>query len=742
MVAFSPNKLGKPMPDDELRAAVRQEIRTAIGHIGGEVVEQRRKAMEYYLAMPFGNEQEDRSQVVMSDVQDVIEGVMPDFLEIFHGSDEVVKFEATGTTDLQQQEVREKRADQATDYVNYVWLHDNDGFGNTHDWIKDSLLQINGIIKIYWDDSERIEEETYENLTMDVMQEYEADESIEILEANPSEPSEMVMQAAQQGIELWDAKVRKTNEEGRAKVVTIPPEEFLIARRAINLDQAPFTCHRVERTVSEMIEMGYSMEDMEDVPSHDDMDYNEERVTRFHRDDEWPELDTSLDPAMRDIWVYECYMKVDVDGDGIAEMRHLTVAGPGYKLLPDPDTGDTSIKVDEHPFETMTPIRMPHKFFGRSLAELVQDVQLIKSTIVRQWLDNTYYLNNARTGISKKVDLDDYLTQRPGSVVRVDTDNADVGGHIVPIPTMPIGQSVFPLIEYMDSVRETRTGVTRYNQGLDADSLNKTATGINQILGRAQRRIMLMARVFAEMGFKRAHSKLLRLLVAHQNAPRVIKLRGEWVTMDPRTWDSKMQANVEVGLGYGTKQEQFAMMERILGIQIQALELQGGANGPIVKLDNIFATLKKMTSAAGIKNTASHFTDPADAEQQQPQEPKPDPDMVKAQSDIQIAQQKAQADTQAKQMQAQANMQIKAQEAQADAQLAQQKAMADDQLKRQEMALEHERALLKMQGELEIMRAKATLDAEIAASNANLSQAITSAEAQSRHEAAEGNALR
>lgn len=706
----------KPMGADELRAAVRQEIRTALGHVGGEMVAERRRAMEYYLAKPFGNEQDDRSQVVLSDVQDVIEGVMPDFLEIFHGSDHVVRFEPVGPED-------EAMAEQATDYVNHVWANDNDGFANTHDWIKDALLQINGVIKIWWDESEETTEETYSHLTLDVLQEFEFDESIEILEASVSEPSEMTALAEQQGIDLFDAKVRKTEKTGRAKVVVIPPEEFLIARRADKLEDAVFTCHRVERTVSELVEMGYSMADLEDIPSHDEMDFNEEVTTRFYRDDEGPELDTSLDPSMRAIWIYECYMKVDFDGDGIAEMRQITVAGPGYTILPDPQTGDDAVKVDEHPFETMTPIRMPHKFYGRSLAELTQDIQLIKSTIVRQWLDNTYYLNNARTGISKKVDLDDYLTQRPGGVVRVDTDQADVGGHIFPIATMPIGQTVFPLIEYMDGVRETRTGVTRYNQGLDATSLNQTATGINQILGRAQRRIMLIARVFAEMGFKRAHGKLLRLLIAHQDVPRMIRLRGEWTPMDPRTWNAKMDATVEVGLGYGTKQEEFAMMERILGIQVQAIQFQGGADGPLVTLSNVHNTLKKMTTAAGIKSTDAHFSDP-EAQQQQQQQQQPDPAMAKAQAEMQMKQAESQAELQLKQAEGQGELQLK--------QAQMQQAMA---LKEREMQLEHERKLRELEMEMALKEREMEAVLGIKAREASITAGIRAEEAASRVDA-------
>ena len=633
----------EPMAESTLQAIVKEEIHTAIGFVGGDISEDRRRAMDYYLGDPFGNEQEGRSAVVSSDVQDTIEAVMPDLVEIFAGGDIVVRYEPENPED-------EEFAKQATEYANYIWNKDNDGFGVTHDWIKDALLQKNGVIKIYWDESERVKHETFENLNVLSLQRLLTDDEVEVLELtecelDPANPKEAeLLQYAPDGL-LYDVKILRRTTRGRCQIVPVPPEEFLIARRSVSLHgyrQAEFTCHKTRKTVSDLLQMGFDEETVRNIPSHDEQDYNEERVSRFD-DDEWPELDDSLDPAMREIWLYECYLKVDFDGDGVTEMRQVTVAGPGWMVL-------ENIEVDDHPFASITPIRMPHKFFGRALADLVQDIQLIKSTIQRQLLDNMYRINNGRNAISNKVELDDMLVNRPGGIVRIDTEGPDVAGHIAEVRTEPLGPVAFSNLEYMDTVRETRTGISRLSQGLDPDALNKTASGMNMMLGRTQKRLLLIARVFAETGFSEAFKKILKLVVTRQDRPRVIRLRNEWIPMDPKVWNANMDVSVSVGLGSGTKEQQNLKFTEILQLQMQYAQMQGGLNGPLVTWENVYETTKKKLLSMGEKSGDLFFSDPTEAEP--PEEP-PDPKLVEVQGKQQEAQARLQLDSQKMQIEAQ-----------------------------------------------------------------------------------------
>ena len=632
---------GEPLDEDQLKALIEGEIQTSVGWLGGKISEDREKAMDYYYGEPFGNELEGRSQFVSTDVQDVIESVMPDFIEIFASGEVVVEFNPVGPED-------EEAAKQATEYVNYVW-NENDGFEVVHDWIKDALLQKVGIIKIEWDATPQTRIETLTRLNVLQLQQFLNDKTVEILEQGEVEPESEEDFAHAQGYPLFDLKIKKTFSRGRVVVMNVPPDEFFITRQTVSLDDAPFKMHKTQKTYSELVEMGFDRDLIEDLPSHDEEQFSTERQNRFQQE-EW--LDDDLRKgAMRKIWLYDIYLKVDYDGDGIAELRNVLYAG--NKIL-------ENEVADDHPFVDITPVRMPHVFFGRSLAELMFDIQYIKSSVIRQILDNMYLVNNGRSAVSRRVSLEDYLTNRPGGVVRVDTDG-DVGGHIFPLVTQPIINHALPVVEFIDGVREVRTGQTRYNQGLDADSLNKTATGINLLLNEAQKRKLLMARLFAETGFKKAMRKILRLVINNQDQARVVRLRNKWVEIDPRAWNAEMDLSVRVGLGFGTKESRLGMLERIMAMVERIVTYQGGIQGPLVTLEHIHKLITEYINHSGFK-PASLFIDNPEGKELPP--PPPNPDVEKAKMDAQL---KAQS------------MQM------------------DDARKKQEIMLEHQRGLLELE---------------------------------------------
>ena len=677
------------MSDSALVSVIKGEIQASATFVGGEISEQRRKAMEYYLGEPFGNENEDESSVVMTDVADTIESAMPTFMEIFGSGDEAVRFEPVGLED-------EEAAKQATQYVNHIWhkASYNDGFGTTYDFVKTALLSKNSYLKIWWSEEEESRRETLTNVNLATLIEFEEDPQIEIIEQEEVPVPPELMDFAPDGL-LYDITIKHTDTKGRCRIVCIPPEEFLISRRSTSLDDAAFTCHKVKKTVTELLEMGYSKKVVEGLPSHDEQNYNEERVARYAHDEEWPDQNDGMrDPSMREIWLYECYLKVDYDGDGMAEMRAVTTAGPGYTIL-------ENELVDDHPFVDMTPIRMPFKHFGRSLADLTMDTQLIRSTIVRQLLTNMYGVNSNRYVVNERVNLDDMLTNRPGGLVRVE-GGLDPSQAVMPLTTQSLGSFAFPVLEYMDGVRESRTGITRYNQGLDADSLNKTATGINQIMGQAQQRMLLIARLMAETGFKKAFKKILRLVINHQTAPDVVRLRNEWVQIDPRAWNAEMDLSITVGLGHGTKEQQIMLAQRLIEMQVQAITLQGGVQGPLVNSEMVHNALKKWTLAAGLKDPNAYWLDPAQQQQGQQEEQQPDPRLVEAQGKMQIEQAKLQGDQQMAQAELQQDLQIE-----------QAKLQQAHDLKVEEMRLDHQHKMEMLELKREEVAAIATIkDAE------------------------------
>ena len=619
--------MAEKITDDKLRGIINSEINNAIGFMGSNLTSQRKKSMEYYMGEKLGTEIDGRSQVVSTDVADTIETILPNLLRIFTASDQVVKCEPVKSEDV-------PLADQATNYINYIFNKDNPGFTILYTWFKDALVEKNGIVKVYWDDSTSVEQETYENLNDQEYQLLLDDENVEIVEEESFLDEKMkaamnllAQQAEAQGqmVEeepipmLHNCVIKRTSKGGKVKIENVPPEEFLIQRTAKSIEDATFVAHRVMKTRSDLIEMGFDREVVENLPTSNNILLNNERLTRLSDIDQTP-LNEGSEDATQDIEIYECYVKTDYDGDGVAELRKVIVAGEsGYEIL-------ENMPCDNIPFCSLTPIIMPHRFYGRSVAELVEDVQLVKSTVMRQLLDNMYLTNNNRVAIMDgMVNLDDLLTSRPGGVVRTKQPPSQV---MLPMQSQTISQQAFPLLEYLDTVRETRTGITRYNQGLDADSLNKTATGVNAIMTQSQMRMELIARVFAETGIKDLFRRIFELTCKYQDKERIVELNNQFIPVKPTEWRNKFNISIVVGLGSGSKEQQIVMLNNILERQLQAFQLQGNREYPMVSLKNIYNSLSKIIENAGLKNTENYFVNPDMGKQMVTPPPPPEPSPI------------------------------------------------------------------------------------------------------------------
>ena len=608
----------------ELKNIIGQEINNSMGYMGGNLSAQRKKSLEYYMGEPLGTEIDGRSQVVSTDVADTIETILPNLLRIFTASHQVVKCEPVKAEDV-------PLAEQATNYINYVFNKDNNGFSILYDWFKDALIEKNGIVKVYWDDSQKVEQETYENLNDQEYQILIDNDNVEVVEdekfvdEKAKEELEQIKELAlTQGQDVGDIPtphlhnciIKRTTGSGKVKIENIPPEEFLIQRTAKSIEDANFVAHKVLKTRSKLIEMGYDKEIVENLPTTNAILLNDERLTRYSDIDESP-FNDAPDTSTQEIEIYECYVKVDMDGDGIAELRKVIVAGEsGYEIL-------ENMPCDFIPFCSLTPVPMPHRFYGRSVAELVEDVQLVKSTVMRQLLDNMYLTNNNRVAIMDgMVNLDDLLTSRPGGVVRTKQPPSQV---MMPMQNQTISQQAFPLLEYLDTVRETRTGVTRYSQGLDADSLNKTATGVNTLMNQSQMRMELIARIFAETGVKDLFKRIFELTVKYQDKERIVELNNKFVPVNPTEWKNRYNISITVGLGVGSKDQQIVMLNNILQKQLQAFQLQGNKEYPMVTLKNIYNSLAKIIEEAGLKNVENYFVNPDQGRDLVQPSPPPEP---------------------------------------------------------------------------------------------------------------------
>ena len=678
------------MQEFDLQAIIENEIDNAIGYINTETVEERRDALMAYNREPYGNEVEGRSTIVTGEVAEAVDGALPQLLRVFTQSDDVVRFEPKAPGD-------EQKAKQATEYCNWVLMNDNPGFEVFQTWFKDALLQKAGVIKVWWNDETSVDKEKYENLSEEELTLLLADGQMEVVKQRqtqigevpvPQTPEQMMMaqqtgvppEMTMQPVFSYNVTVKKINKKGSVKVENVPPEEFLISKKARRIADAPFVAHRRLTTRSELISMGFKADEIDELPAYDDLTFTPERVARFPNGEQ-PD-DPSLDTSMDEIETFECYIRTDYDEDGIAELRRVFYAG-GTIL--------ENEEADFIPFCSICPIPMPHKFFGHSLADRVVDIQKIKTTITRQMLDNLYLSNNARMAVvDGQVNLDDMLTVTPGGIVRVKNNAA-----ITPLQVPLVAGQAFPMLAYMDEIQQKRTGVTQASQGLDPNILqNTTATAVAMVQNAGAAKVELIARIFAETGVKDLFKSILHLVCKYQDKERIVRMRGKFVAIDPREWSNEYDLTVNVGLGTGNREQQMAMVAAILQKQEQIMSQMGIAN-PLVSPSQYRNTLGRFIESAGFKDTSEFFreiTPEMEQQMMQPQQPQPDPAtaalMQQAHAQMQVTQAKAQADIQVQQAKAQADIQLQREKAAADIQLAREKAAAQMELKSAEFQAE------------------------------------------------------
>ena len=650
----------------EFEGIVRSEIESAINHHDTELSGQRVENLDYYMGEPFGNEIDGRSKVVSTEVADVIEMMMPSLMKIFTASGEFVRFAPRGPEDVEA-------AAQATDYVNFILSNDNNGFVTIHNVMKDALLFKLGVVKSYYDETENVTEENYEALSEDELTALVSDPDIEVTGQSATEQEDEFAPT------LFDIKVKKTTRFGRVVIENIPPEEFLFSRRAKSMDDCTFAAHRTHLSVSDLVGMGYDQDEVESYAGAEEAD--SELQERFEDLESGAEKTTS-DPSQRSVLFTEVYIKSDYDGDGIAELRRVVCLGPAYTVM-------ENEPYDMMPFSVVSPILMPHRMVGRSVAELVKDLQEIKSALLRQQLDNIFATNNSRiAAVEGQVNMDDLMSNRPGGVVRMRAP-----GMVQPITPPAISQMTFPLLQYIDQVKETRTGLTRASMGLDPDSLqSSTRAAVSATISAAQQKIEMIARVFAETGIKHLMKTVLHLVQLYQQEARVIRLRNSFVQMDPQSWDAQFDTIVEVGLGTGDIEKRISVLGQVAAKQEEILTKLGVAN-PLCTLKQYRDTLAKIIELNGFKDVSAFLLDPDDlppelqakiqarhSQQATPQDEvialekakaqaEIESDRMKMQAEIEIKRERAALEMELKREELQLKMELRAQEMQMEAQL-------------------------------------------------------------------------
>lgn len=747
------NKSG--MTDSELVSLLDRSISNAETYADGDAARIRRLALKFLNGEVDIPQEAGKSGAVSQDMPDTLHWILPSLLRIFLASDHVGIYEPRRQDFVEEtiqtpegprpvkRDVSEDRAGQATDYVNYVLLNDCRGYSVLHSAMYEALAFGNGLVKHWWDASPEYETESFSGLSDDEFTALVSDKDVdEVLEHSeyddpdwtppPMPPREELLataaKALQSGVpveqveagaaqiaqmltppKLHDCKVKRIVSTGRLRIQGLPHEEFFIGASDLVIDEEEtLVCgHAYRATRSDLLLQGYPRDKIEQLPEASEKTTDETKTIRRGTIDE-----QEADWSTTKVQVYESYIKCDYDGDGVAERRKVVLGGAfgALTMLSNDEWGD------DLPFTDLVPDPVPYRWRGRSLLEDTADISRMKTVLMRQTLDNLYLTNNPQ------------IEAREGSVVNMDTlVNRKLGGvimtrqpgSITPLTVPFVAKESFSMLEYLDMVKETRTGVSRQSTGMDMDALqNQTATAVKAMQSASYAKTETYARNIAENGMRRLFRCLLRLITKHQDRPRMIRLRGEWVEMTPNVWNPEMDVVINTGLGSGSRDRDMAVLQGIL-VNQEKIIMQAGPFNPICDIRKYRDTLAKMVELAGFRSPERFFgevtdEDMAKMQQQSSKPPPPDPKMMEAQARLQIEQMKAEQKAKADQQQfaldiqkAQAELQTQRERAGLEMQLMQEEAaerlriMREEaqqkfELKRQELEYERQLSAMRM----------------------------------------------
>ncbi len=678
------------MTDDDLVIRLEQMNKQAVGYDSDEVSSEQDTNLERYLGMPYGDEEDGRSQAISMDVAEVVDWAIPDILEPFVSGDRVVEFTPSSRKE-------EEYCDRASDLVNYAFFTENDGVTFLHDIVKTGAIQKIGFAKTVWQEETEEHRETLTGISQAHLAELQADEklTIEDVESEPlggqiADPQAMA--AFSDGM-VYTATVVTMRKTGCNKVLALPPEQVKFSARTADIKDLDYICHEIETTRSKLLEMGFDEDVVKSVPATGKTTNDQTRDdTRFF--DENRRDASTTDTASDEVTLIEEYPLVDANGDG--KLERLQVFRVGKVIL-------QREEVDEHPFDAWSPDRIPHRLVGLALADKVKQTAYIKTHLTRQLLDNVYLANNPRIEVPEQAmgedTIADLLTYRVGGLIRTKGQ----GQMLRPIEIPDRSGTAMQAIMYMDGVREQQSGITKNGMAVSSEMVDpKSATESRRQDRNEQVRKRLMVRMLAQTFLVPVFRKMLKNIVRYQDAEKEIQIRGKWTGIDPRGWNADLKARVSVGLGYANREEmvQGAMM---IG-QAQVAAMPFG----IVEPQHVYKVGVKLVEASGLGFGEDYFTDPASEEGQQimaakQQNAPPDPKMIEVQGKLQ-----------AKQAESQMSAQMRAQEIQHKAQMAQVQAEADFKIAQMKAQMEYNLGLRQIAAETELSREQMGAEMELA----------------------------
>ena len=648
----------KPKSRQEIASIVQAAIGDAVDFIEGEISQDRIKVQRCYDGQVDIGHEDGRSKVVATKVRDTVRAVKPSLMRVFLSTSKPVEFTPKGPEDVAS-------AEQATSFIHHEFGRLN-GYRVLNDAFHDALVKKQGIAKAYWLTTTSADIYTFTDLSDDEYTYLLDDDSVTVIEHSVEYSMSIDMNGMEVEAPVHSVKLSRQKEKGEMRIESVPPEEFFINRDARTLQDAYIVAHRTEMRAGDLIAMGFEPEDVLKMGSLDDGSEMTEAEVFERRGYSSDQSDEDInDPAMRNVTVTEAYMRIDVDGTGVPVLHKILCGGTSYEML-------DYEPIDEVPFAKFEIDPEPHAFYGRSLAEIVIDDQDAATSILRGVLDNVAMVNTPRIGVvENQANMDDVLNNEVGGIIRMRQPGA-----VVPFSVPFTAGQTLSALSYLDSMVETRTGVTRASMGLDPDAMQSTTkAAVTATVQAAAGQVEVMVRNLAD-GMKDLFGIMLRLYAKNIDEDQMMRLNGSFVPVDPRVWNTSMDVSINVGLGTGREEEKTMGLNQALQMQTMVYQTYGPQNG-LVSLTNIRNTLGDLLAASGVRNVDRYFA---------PITPEIEAQMLQMQQQAQAAQGQA-ADPNAAFLQAeQIKAQVKMQSDMAKLQLDAQKAASNDDLQRDKMA--------------------------------------------------------
>ena len=586
------------MDEDRVESIVQKAVQDAVDFIESEIADDRIKAQRYFDGEVDIGEEDGRSKVVATKVRDTIRSIKPSLLRVFLSTDRAVEYIPSNQDDVTV-------AQQATQYMHWAFNELN-GYSLLNDAFHDAMVKKAGVLKVYWDKYTEAETYSFTNLTDEEFSAIVNEDDVDVIEHS----QEMSISIDQMGMEIetpeHSVTISRKTDKGMLQVKSVPPEEFMVDRNAKSIDDFYVVAHRTEMRVSDLVNMGFDFEKVSNLTGIGSSDTYSEIEDFERRGYQQEEEESTEDLSMKLVAVTEAYMKMDIEGTGVAQLYKFMLGGNAYQLL---DYEPYS----EVPFAVFEVDPEPHAFFGRSISDLINDDQDAATAMLRGVLDNVALTNNPRMGIvDNQVNVDDVLNNEIGGIIRMKNPQA-----IVPISVPFVAAQTLQAIQYMDDAIETKTGVSRASMGLDPDALqNTTATAANITKQAGAAQIEVMARNLAEGGMKRLFKLMLKLFIENTDEEKMMRMNSQFVPIDPRSWNSSMDVMCNIGLGTGKEDEKIAILQQTLQMQMQIWQTYGPGNG-LVSMTLIRNTMSDIMAIAGIRNSDRYFTPMSNEYEQQ-----------------------------------------------------------------------------------------------------------------------------